>query len=139
MVSLKRFLISPSGIDNHVGLLILRLWAGCALALAHGIGKITDLASFNAKVGAMGFPLPWLTGTFAALSESLGGLLLALGLATRPASAAILATMLGAGLWVHRNDPFMNRELSLTYATVALALLFTGPGRLSVDAALRRR
>lgn len=139
MVSLKRFLISPNGIDSHVGLLILRVWTGGALALGHGLGKITDLAGFNENVGAMGFPLPWLTGTFAALAESLGGILLAVGLATRGASAAILGTMVGAAFWVHRNDPFSNRELSLTYAVVALAVLFTGPGRLSVDAALRRR
>jgi putative oxidoreductase len=34
----------------------------------------------------------------------------------------------------HGQDPFARKELALVYAVPLLALLFTGPGRYSLDA-----
>src|SRR4029453_14202222 len=67
---------------RDIGLLLLRL-AGVYLALAHGWGKVAGLVSgqgrFLQGVTEMGFPLPVVFAWAAALSEFVGGLLVALG------------------------------------------------------------
>jgi putative oxidoreductase len=122
-----------------VGLLLLRLWFGLVLSLTHGLSKLGDLPRFIASVGRDGIPLPVLTGSFAAASEFLGGLLLALGLFTRPAGLAVFGTLFVAAVQVHASDPFTKKEFALAYAMVALALAVGGPGRLSLDSWLARR
>jgi putative oxidoreductase len=130
----SRELLSPS-VRPHldVGLLLLRVFTGTAFAVAHGYGKVSDLAKFTASVARHGFPMPAVFATAAALSEFLGGLLLAIGLLTRPAAAALLFTMGVAGFFIHADDPFKKKELAFAYATVAFAILAAGPGRYSVD------
>ena len=54
------------------GLLILRVFAGLSLALAHGLGKLPPSDRFIAGAAEMGFPLPALFAWAAALPESLG-------------------------------------------------------------------
>lgn len=120
------------------GLLLSRLWFGGVLAFAHGLPKMLDLSGFVAGVGRNGMPMPWVMAPVAAMSELVGGLLLALGLWTRLAAIPVAGTMLVAGLWIHRADPFTKRELAFAYAVVALVLMATGPGKLSVDARLER-
>ncbi|MCC6216706.1 MAG: DoxX family protein [Polyangiaceae bacterium] len=114
-------------------LALLRVAFGGTLALVHGWGKVADLGGFTAKVAQL-FPLPEVLGPFAAFSELAGGALVALGLLTRPAAAAVLLTMLGAAFVVHGGDPFARRELALAYAAAALALAVAGGGRWSLDA-----
>lgn len=119
---------------TELGLLVLRVWFGAVLAFGHGLAKVTDLSGFTEKVGAMGMPLPGLLGPAAALSELLGGLLMVLGLFTRPASAMVLVTMLVAAFHVHAADPFIKKEFALAYAVAALVTLIAGAGRTSLDA-----
>jgi putative oxidoreductase len=114
------------------GLLVIRLYVGAALALAHGLGKVTNLPAFIEGIGAK-VPFPALLGPAAAFSEFLGGLLLAVGLFTRPAAFFVLVTMLVAGFHIHDNDPFFKKELAFAYAAVALGIVFAGAGRLSID------
>ena len=128
---------SPTATD--VGLLVLRVSFGLTMALSHGWGKVSDLGKFTAVVASKGFPIPGVTAPFAAFSELLGGLLLAVGLATRPAAVALLGTMIGAVVVVHGGDPFGKKELGLAYAAVSVVLLLTGPGRFSLDRLLARR
>jgi putative oxidoreductase len=123
-----------NGIDRPaLGLLILRVVAGLSLSLAHGMGKLPVSDKFIEGVGGMGFPVPVVFAWAAALSESVGGILLALGWFTRPAAAMIVATMTTAVVLRHAGDPFGNRELPLLFGTVALMFLLAGPGRYSVD------
>jgi putative oxidoreductase len=122
-----------------LGLLVLRLTAGLALALNHGLGKLPPSDGFIQGVGSMGFPLPLLFAWAAALSESLGGLLLAAGLFARPAAAAILGTMTTAILIAHAGDPLAKREPALIYAAIALLVLLAGPGRYALDTLLAKR
>lgn len=122
-----------------LGLLVLRLTAGLALALNHGLGKLPPSDGFIQGVAGMGLPLPLLFAWAAALSESLGGLLLAAGLATRPAAAAILGTMTTAALVAHAGDPIAKREPALLFGAVALLFLLTGPGRYALDTLLAKR
>lgn len=135
MSTLSRVL-GPAPLSLDLGLLGLRIWFGGILAAGHGWGKIKNLGGFIGTVGDMGFPVPIITGPFAALSEFVGGLCLAVGLLTRVAGAAVVATMLGAAFVVHASDPFMKKEFALAYACAAMVLIFTGPGRLSADAKL---
>ena len=128
---------TPGSIDK--GLLVLRVGFGLTLAFGHGINKLFSLGKFIRNVERHGFPLPEVMGPIAMLSELAGGILLALGLATRPAATFVAATMLGAAFKVHANDPFSKKELALAYALVALVLLVTGPGRHSIDAKLERK
>jgi putative oxidoreductase len=126
----------PLGID--LGLLILRLWFGLALAFAHGWGKVSDLAGFTGKVASK-VPLAEVLAPAAAFSEFFGGLLVAIGLATRPAAGFMLITMAVAGFHIHAADPFGKKELAFSYAVAALALLLAGAGRFSLDARIGQR
>lgn len=122
-----------------IGLLILRLAIGFALALSHGYGKLLDPISFITKaVVPMGLPAPTIFGWLAIFSEFFGGILLALGLLTRPASFLVLCFMLTAFFGIHANDPFSgNKELAFMYGLIAFAFLLKGSGRYGFDALLR--
>lgn len=119
------------------GLLVLRLVFGLALAFAHGMHKLPPSERFITGVGEMGFPAPVFFAWCASLAEAAGGLFLALGLLTRPAAFFVLFTMGVAFFLRHAGDPFDKQELSLLYGTAALCLLLAGPGRFSLDQALK--
>lgn len=125
--------------STDVGLLVLRVFSGLALALAHGWGKIPPAPGFMEMIGGMGFPAPALFAWLAALAEFAGGLLIALGLLTRPAALLVVLHFITVILVVHAGDPFGDRELPLFFLTAALLFLLAGPGRYSVDAALHDR
>lgn len=121
-----------------LGLLLLRLFTGLALALAHGRGKFPPSPRFIDGVAGMGFPAPELFAWAAAGAELIGGILLAIGLLTRPASLMIVATMAAAAFIRHAPDPFSDKEKALLFGAIALLFLIAGAGRFSIDAMLRR-
>ena len=121
-----------------VGLLLLRLFAGLALAFGHGINKLPPSEGFLRGVSNLGFPMPEVFGWAAGLAEFGGGLLLALGLMTRPASFFIGCTMAVAAFGRHAADPFSGKEKALLFLAVAVLYLLAGAGRYSIDALLRR-
>jgi putative oxidoreductase len=123
---------------GEVGRLVLRLFAGLALAFGHGLGKLPPSARFVQGVEKMGLPQPEAFAWAAGLSEFAGGLLLAVGLLARPASFFILVTMLVAGVLRHAADPFPVKEKAFLFAAVALFFLLAGAGRFSLDAMIRR-
>ena len=130
-------LVFGGGSDANLGLLLLRLFVGIAM-MTHGIPKIFGgLDQFTGMVTKLNIPAPSVLAFMAALSERLGGLLLALGLATRPAAALLSATMAVAAFVALSGKPFDARELPLVYLCVALLFLFKGAGKWSFDAALR--
>ncbi|MEO8574327.1 MAG: DoxX family protein [Pyrinomonadaceae bacterium] len=122
----------------NAGLTLLRIFAGVALLMSHGMGKIPPSEGVIGNAASMGFPLPTLFAWAAALSESLGGAFLALGLFTRVSSFFILCTMLTALLGVHRNDPFGKQELAFLYFFISLAFLIMGANDWSFDRFLRK-
>jgi putative oxidoreductase len=119
--------------------LLVRLWIGLNLAIAHGVPKLSDPQPFLASECVQRFPLPTLAGWFAIAAQLAGGVCLALGFRTRIAAAAVLATMLAGALVVHGADGWSSKELQLVYAVVALWFVVLGGGPLSLDARLERR
>lgn len=128
---------SDSSPATSLGLGLLRLFVGLALAFGHGRGKLPPSEDMIKGVGSMGFPIPVFFAWAAALAEFAGGILLAMGLATRLAAFFICFTMVTALTKVHLNDPFMKQELAFMYFFISLMFLFRGAGRFSIDALIR--
>ena len=122
----------------NAGLTLLRIFAGIALALAHGLGKLPPAEGLVTRAGELGFPMPAFFAWAAGLSEFLGGIFLAVGFLTRISSFFIACVMLTAILGVHAADPFQRKELAFMYLFVALAFLIKGASDWSIDNYLRK-
>lgn len=116
--------------------LVLRLALGVTL-LAHGLLKLL-VFSLPGTVGffaSVGFP-GWLAYPVVAF-EIVGGVLLVLGLYTRPVAAIAVAVLLGAASvhlgngWVFSN-PKGGWEYPVFLAVVALAVALAGEGRFAL-------
>ena len=137
-MNLKKTLFHADA-DANVGLLILRVFLGAAL-LTHGWGKMFGgLGGFIDGVAQMGFPAPTVMGFLAAFAESIGAILLAVGLLTRPAAFLIAATMAGAALKVHAGQGFAAQEMAWLYFVPALFFLLKGAGKWSLDALVAKK
>lgn len=121
------------------GLLIFRLFIGLTMAFAHGWGKLPPPQMLVDGLSSMGFPLPIFFAWCAALSEFLGGLMIAAGLWTRLAAASLAFTMAVAAFVAHAADPFDKKEMALLFLFSSLLLIFQGGGALSLDRVLRKK
>lgn len=126
-----------------LGLLVLRIVVGAIFA-AHGAQKIFEF-TIPGTIGSfadMGVPLPEIAAPVVAFVELIGGILLILGLFVRPVGillaadmlVALVAVHLPAGLWVGEGG----YEFVAVLGAAALALAFTGAGRVSLDGAFLR-
>lgn len=121
------------------GLLVLRVGVGAMMMFAHGWGKLVNFgeksASFKDPLG-VGSEISMALATSA---EFFAAFLVIVGLGTRLAAVPLVFTMLMAALVIHADDPWAKKEFALLYAVPFLALIFTGPGKYSVDAWLTKR
>ena len=129
---------APDSLCAQAGYTIFRVFIGISMALGHGLGKIKDPAGFVEKVGAMGFPAAPVMGWAAILAEFVGGLLIAIGLATRPAAAFLGLTMAGAAFHVHGSHPIWamegpSKEMALLYLVASIAIMSFGSGKFGID------
>lgn len=129
---------TPS-LPSDIALTIMRVVAGLSMAFAHGIKKTPPPEAFIGGVEALGFPLPTFFAWAAALSELVGGILLAMGLLTRPAALMVAATVGVAFFIRHGQDPFGDKELALTYLIISITFVINGSGRFGLDRFLRGR
>jgi putative oxidoreductase len=85
--------------------------------------------------------LPYAAVHFIAVVHLCGGIMLALGLATRLAAALQVPILFGAVFFIHSQGGLLNVGQSLEFSSLVLALLLVyltfGSGQLSVDAFLR--
>lgn len=126
------------------GLLVLRLVAGVIFA-AHGAQKAFGWwggpgpDGWRGAMEHMQFRPPALFAAVSTGNELIGGLLLAFGLLTPLAVAALIAQSVVIIVIAHLPKGFFTMnggiEFPLTLATILTALTATGPGRLSLDAA----
>jgi putative oxidoreductase len=151
---------SRGSFTSDLALLTLR-FSGVGLALAHGWPKVERLLSgkgapFIEGVAALGFPYPTMFAWAAALSELLGGLLIAFGLLTRVAATFAGITMFVAAFLRHRLllqglaffglrpvsgetlESWGDPERAAIYLLVFIALALFGGGRFSLDRLARR-
>ena len=129
-----------------LGLLVLRLGIATAMFGLHGWARL--IRAFNYSVfGAdwpfvdlvtgLGFPAAGLFAVASALSESMGALLVGIGLFTRLAAATLVMDMIVA-LYneIAGGDPI---ELPALYLIAAVAVMIAGPGGYSLDTVWRRK
>ncbi len=126
-------------VSGDIGLLLLRIFAGLAMAFAHGWNKIPPSDRFVSGVAEMGFPAPEVFAWAAGISELVGGIFIAFGFLTRPSALFLAITMFVAAFIRHGGDAFGDREGALLYAAISVFLLLQGPGKYAVDEWLHRR
>ena len=118
---------------------VLRIMAGL-LFLAHGTQKFLSFPP--GPIAGMGWTFSH-PGHYAGVIEVVAGILIALGLATRPAAFAASGAMAFAYFIGHAprdSWPVNNMgDAAILYCFVFLYLVFAGPGPWSVDAILGRR
>ena len=116
----------------NLGMLALRLGIGVLLA-SHGFDKLTHFTTIRPQfINFMGL------GQTASLSlaifaEFFCSIFLILGLFTRFACIPILILMLVILVKVTHGDIFGDGEKASLYFVATLALLFCGPGKISMD------
>lgn len=134
-------LFSKLGNYRNFGLLVIRVGLGI-MFIYHGYPKLTggvkmweELGSATGYVGIHFLPAMW--GLLAALVETVGGVLLILGLGFRLACILLFINMLVAiSFHLHQTGPMGGIDgaaHAIEIAVVFAGLLFVGPGTYSVD------
>lgn len=129
--------VAIDGFFQNLVLAILRGFAGASMVIVHGWDKLPVSQSFVDSIGHLGFPVPVVFAWLAALTEVVGGALVALGLATRPAAFFVTVNMAVAAFMSGAGASLAQRELPLLFTAVFLLFTVLGAGRLSFDAGLR--
>jgi putative oxidoreductase len=119
---------------TSLGLLVLRVWLGLTMLIHHGLDKVNNFSMYATK-----FPDPIGIGVkpglaLVAFAETVGALLLALGLLTRFGALTLVIDMAVAFFMVHKS--LQAGELAFIYLAGYLALLIAGGGKFSLDKVL---
>ena len=133
-----RKLFSTRTSDNafSFAMLVLRVGFGALLFLDHGYDKLMHFSAYAQK-----FADPFNIGQTRSLAlvvfaEAFCSVFVILGLFTRLACIPIIIAMGTAFLFAHHGNyhsPPTGGELALLFLIAFTALLFTGPGKVSVD------
>jgi putative oxidoreductase len=138
LVTVANFLQSPL-------LLALRIYFFWQLFQA-GTGKLSNIEKVIGYFTSLGIPAPAANANFVAGLECFGGLLLIVGLASRPIALMVAISMFVA-YWTADRDALMGiisdpdkfvKADPFPYLLTALIVLAFGPGLLSIDAVLKR-
>lgn len=127
---------------------LVRVTAGLLL-IPHGAQKLFGMFGGKGLAGTaqgfeqgLGLEPGLLFAVLAGVTEFFGGLLLVLGLLTRPAAAAVFCVMAYAVFVVHMPNGFFwsngGYEYPLMWGLLAIAILIRGGGPLSLDRAIGR-
>lgn len=125
---------------------LIRIALG-ALLVPHGLQKLfgwfggRGLQANTELFGKLGHNPPWLWGNIVVATEVLGGLLLVIGLLTRPAAVAVGIFAFMAILQTSAKGFFWSNggsEYSILLFVCALFVLIRGAGGFSVDRAIGR-
>lgn len=121
-----------------LGWAIIRVVAGASMAAFHGYRKVFEggAARLAGTVAELGLPFPLVNAWIASLSEFVGGILLAIGLATRAAGLFLAGTM-AVAIYSHLGDPLNKLELPGLFLAISVAAMLMGSGRYGLDPKLR--
>ena len=129
---MKKWLLGSKPISIDVGLLLLRLVLGFGM-LTHGLPKLVNyserVSKFSDPLG-VGSEFSLMAAIFA---EVFCSVLLIVGLYTRLALIPLIITFLVVTFVVHGDDPFSQQEKAILYLIPYFTILFTGPGKFSID------
>ncbi|MEK7108325.1 MAG: DoxX family protein [Patescibacteria group bacterium] len=112
---------------GNLALLALRIVVGVVF-LYHGWAKLQDMAATVSFFDSMGIFLPAFFAWVVALVETIGGILLILGVHVRSIAPLLFINMIVALLVVHTRMPWAQAELPLTLAAASLILYSMGAG-----------
>jgi Predicted membrane protein len=118
---------------------VLRVVAG-VLLVTHGYGKILNPFGAVGMVEGLGFYPGVLWSPLLAATEFFGGILITIGLFTRPASFAAMIVLL-VTVYFHgvvQGEGLSGAEKSILWAAIFLFFAIRGGNRHSVDARLSR-
>lgn len=148
---MKQFLFDCGTRDAtaSLGILILRVLIGLMMLVGHGIPKIEGFAALKELSYVPDFfPLKYMSpqiSLIATIAAEVGAAtLIILGFATRPAAFVFAFSMVIAVFGYHADDPWFftmptlveSKELGLLYLIPMIAIIFSGAGSFSADAAL---
>lgn len=137
---------ADSSATRHEVVLAARILTA-ALFLVFGWGKLMHPEATAALFARIGVPVPALACVVAIAAELGGGLALLAGLFTRPlvvmlAAYTLVTAFVGHQFWNMTGGAYVANEINFlknfSIAGGLLALFVTGPGRYSVDQAIRR-
>ncbi|HTD93843.1 MAG TPA: DoxX family protein [Chitinophagaceae bacterium] len=128
-------------------LLIIRIWLGYRLIAASYSSVIDIITSpkerqfFEKWFGEeLHFPFPVVMAFLAKGVECLGGILILLGLFTRPAAVLVALTMMIATLTANLGENWViDGGFTISYCLFALILVVHGSGRYGLDGLRRNR
>jgi len=125
-------------LSQNIGFLLLRFFVGLALCTVfekflpkNGIWGPQEW--FVQDTANMGFPFPSFFAWVAVLSEFFGGILLMLGLFTRPAALLNVFVTFTATFIYHNGDIGSSALTSFIFMIMCLCILLFGSGKFSVD------
>ncbi|MCX7305482.1 MAG: DoxX family protein [Hyphomicrobiales bacterium] len=117
--------------------------------LSSGLSSLGNMAGAAGYFSSLGLPTPTLVAWAASLFELVAGIMILVGLATRPAALALAAFCVAAGFIGHVGQgaddamlAFMHYQALMKDMAIAggfLALAVAGAGALSLDARLPGR
>jgi len=118
---------------------VVRVVTG-VLFVTFSLGKFVDHAAEAADFDHYGIPAPEVATYLVGTLELVGGLLLVVGLLTRPAAALLAANLVGAIATAGRVDGgSFHLGVAPTLLVAMLFLVWAGPGVLAVDRTLLPR
>ncbi len=129
----KLFTIRTSDNAFAFAAFVLRVGAGSLMMLNHGLDKLMNFAQKAPR-----FADPFHIGTTTSLSlvvfaEFFCAAFIILGLFTRLATIPLIVAMGVALFFAHKGEFFGQGESAGLFLTCFIAILFFGPGKLSLD------
>ena len=125
-----------------ISMLIVRVIAGLTM-VAHGYQKVFvyGVVGMTDTFTKMAVPVPTLTGPFISYLELIGGVMLVVGLLTRPIALLLAIDMFAAAALVHLKGGYYmpsGAEFVLLLMSLYIAIAIAGGGSMSVDASFAK-
>lgn len=146
---MKRFLFDCGTRDTtaSLGIFVLRMMIGLMMLVGHGIPKIQNYSVMKEKFELKVFPFEHFASSINLMlciaAEAGAAALIIIGLGTRPAAFVLGFNMvvaafgaLGAAPWFMGPGVAAAKETALLYLIPMIAIILTGGGAFSLDAAI---